>query len=79
MQTKEMELIQFIAIFLLFWVGAEAVINLKYGINEEMKPGSVIGNVTKDALKQGFKIALQPQFRATMGGTQSSRNPYNPN
>lgn len=41
-----MELIQLIAVFLLFLVGTEAVINLKYGINEEMKPGSVIGNVT---------------------------------
>ncbi|XP_032383693.1 protocadherin-19 isoform X5 [Etheostoma spectabile] len=70
MQTKEMELIQFIAIFLLFWVGAEAVINLKYGINEEMKPGSVIGNVTKDALKQGFKIALQPPYLRVISNSE---------
>ncbi|XP_034739124.1 protocadherin-19 isoform X6 [Etheostoma cragini] len=70
MQTKEMELIQFIAIFLLLWVGAEAVINLKYGINEEMKPGSVIGNVTKDALKQGFKIALQPPYLRVISNSE---------
>ncbi|XP_067374985.1 protocadherin-19 isoform X6 [Channa argus] len=70
MQTKEMELIQVIAFFLLFWVGAEAVINLKYGINEEMKPGSVIGNVTKDALKQGFQIAPQPPYLRVISNSE---------
>ncbi|XP_038555343.1 protocadherin-19 isoform X1 [Micropterus salmoides] len=70
MQTKEMELIQFIALFVLFWVGSEAVINLKYGINEEMKPGSVIGNVTKDALKQGFQIAPQPPYLRVISNSE---------
>ncbi|XP_040904396.1 protocadherin-19 isoform X4 [Toxotes jaculatrix] len=70
MQTKEMELIQLIAVFLLFCVGAEAVINLKYGINEEMKPGSVIGNVTKDALKQGFQIAPQPPYLRVISNSE---------
>ncbi|XP_036932001.1 protocadherin-19 isoform X7 [Acanthopagrus latus] len=70
MQTKEMELIQLIAVLLLFWVGAEAVINLKYGINEEMKPGSVIGNVTKDALKQGFQIAPQPPYLRVISNSE---------
>ncbi|XP_074530325.1 protocadherin-19 isoform X7 [Halichoeres trimaculatus] len=70
MQSKEMELIQLIGVFLLFWVGAEAVINLKYGINEEMKPGSVIGNVTKDALKQGFQIAPQPPYLRVISNSE---------
>ncbi|XP_076594673.1 protocadherin-19 isoform X6 [Chaetodon auriga] len=70
MQTKEMGLIQLIAASLLFWVGAEAVINLKYGINEEMKPGSVIGNVTKDALKQGFQIAPQPPYLRVISNSE---------
>ncbi|XP_054453257.1 protocadherin-19 isoform X3 [Anoplopoma fimbria] len=70
MQTKEMELIQLIAVFLLCWVAAEAVINLKYGINEEMKPGSVIGNVTKDALKQGFQVALQPPYLRVISNSE---------
>ncbi|XP_077956811.1 protocadherin-19 isoform X3 [Gasterosteus aculeatus] len=70
MQTKEMELIQFVAVFVLNWVAAEAVINLKYGINEEMKPGSVIGNVTKDALKQGFQIALQPPYLRVISNSE---------
>ncbi|XP_068571227.1 protocadherin-19 isoform X3 [Cebidichthys violaceus] len=70
MQTKEMELIQLIAVFLLYWVAAEAVINLKYGINEEMKPGSVIGNVTKDALKQGFQIAPQPPYLRVISNSE---------
>ncbi|XP_037316282.2 protocadherin-19 isoform X6 [Pungitius pungitius] len=70
MQTKEMELIQFFAVFLFNWVAAEAVINLKYGINEEMKPGSVIGNVTKDALKQGFQIALQPPYLRVISNSE---------
>ncbi|XP_068451469.1 protocadherin-19 isoform X6 [Clinocottus analis] len=70
MPTKEMELIQTIAVFLLYWVAAEAVINVKYGINEEMKPGSVIGNVTKDALKQGFQIALQPPYLRVISNSE---------
>ncbi|XP_034399592.1 protocadherin-19 isoform X2 [Cyclopterus lumpus] len=70
MQTKEMELIQTIAVFLLYWVAAEAVINVKYGINEEMKPGSVIGNVTKDALKQGFQIASQPPYLRVISNSE---------
>ncbi|XP_008324712.1 protocadherin-19 isoform X2 [Cynoglossus semilaevis] len=65
-----MELIQSIAVFLLFWLGTEAVINLKYGINEEMKPGSVIGNVTKDALKQGFQIAPQPPYLRVISNSE---------
>uniref|UniRef100_A0A3Q3IYS8 Protocadherin-19 n=1 Tax=Monopterus albus TaxID=43700 RepID=A0A3Q3IYS8_MONAL len=59
-----------LAVFLLFWVGAGAVINLKYGINEEMKPGSVIGNVTKDALKQGFQIAPQPPYLRVISNSE---------
>ncbi|KAM6923392.1 protocadherin-19 isoform 6-T6 [Xenentodon cancila] len=70
MQSREMELIQLTGIFLLFWVGTEAVINLKYGINEEMKPGSVIGNVTKDALKQGFQIAPQPPYLRVISNSE---------
>uniref|UniRef100_A0A667YB45 Protocadherin-19 n=1 Tax=Myripristis murdjan TaxID=586833 RepID=A0A667YB45_9TELE len=65
-----MELMQFIFVVLLFWVGAEAVINLKYGINEEMKPGSVIGNVTKDAQKQGFQIAPQPPYLRVISNSE---------
>ncbi|KAM9835048.1 protocadherin-19 isoform 1-T1 [Syngnathus typhle] len=65
-----MEFIHVIVLLLLFWVGAEAVINLKYGINEEMKPGSVIGNVTKDALKQGFQIALQPPYLRVISNSE---------
>ncbi|XP_061581685.1 protocadherin-19 isoform X5 [Cololabis saira] len=70
MQSKEMELIHLTGVFLLFWVGTEAVINLKYGINEEMKPGSVIGNVTKDALKQGFQIAPQPPYLRVISNSE---------
>ncbi|XP_014837862.1 PREDICTED: protocadherin-19 isoform X7 [Poecilia mexicana] len=65
-----MELIQLASVFLLFWVGTEAVINLKYGINEEMKPGSVIGNVTRDALKQGFQIAPQPPYLRVISNSE---------
>ncbi|XP_068182609.1 protocadherin-19 isoform X3 [Antennarius striatus] len=70
MQIKVMELMQLIAVLLLFLVGTEAVINLKYGINEEMKPGSVIGNVTKDALKQGFQIAPQPPYLRVISNSE---------
>ncbi|XP_077589020.1 protocadherin-19 isoform X3 [Stigmatopora nigra] len=65
-----MELLHIFVLLLVLWVGAEAVINLKYGINEEMKPGSVIGNVTKDALKQGFQIAPQPPFLRVISNSE---------
>ncbi|XP_077388568.1 protocadherin-19 isoform X3 [Festucalex cinctus] len=65
-----MELIHLIVLLLLFWVGTDAVINLKYGINEEIKPGSVIGNVTKDALKQGFQIAPQPPYLRVISNSE---------
>ncbi|XP_061747546.1 protocadherin-19 isoform X4 [Nerophis ophidion] len=65
-----MELMHVVALLLLFWVCSEAVINLKYGINEEMKPGSVIGNVTKDALKQGFQIAPQPPYLRVISNSE---------
>uniref|UniRef100_A0A8C6SKF9 Protocadherin-19 n=1 Tax=Neogobius melanostomus TaxID=47308 RepID=A0A8C6SKF9_9GOBI len=39
-------------------------------INEEMKPGSVIGNVTKDALKQGFQIAPQPPYLRVISNSE---------
>ncbi|TWW55249.1 Protocadherin-19 Precursor [Takifugu flavidus] len=35
-----------------------------------MKPGSVIGNVTKDALKQGFQIALQPPYLRVISNSE---------
>ncbi|XP_053734475.1 protocadherin-19 isoform X6 [Synchiropus splendidus] len=70
MFAKEMELIHLLCVFVLTWVGAEAVINLKYGINEEMKPGSVIGNVTRDALKQGFQIAPQPPYLRVISNSE---------
>ncbi|XP_056139408.1 protocadherin-19 isoform X2 [Lampris incognitus] len=65
-----MELIHVVFVAAAFWVGAEAVINLKYGINEEMKPGSVIGNVTKDAQKQGFQIAPQPPYLRVISNSE---------
>ncbi|XP_029020437.1 protocadherin-19 isoform X6 [Betta splendens] len=70
MQSREMGLMHFVAALLLFCAGADAVINLKYGINEEMKPGSVIGNVTKDALKQGFQIAPQPPYLRVISNSE---------
>ncbi|XP_056456171.1 protocadherin-19 isoform X8 [Gadus macrocephalus] len=70
MQSREMELINIVLVILLFLVGSDAVINLKYGINEEMKPGSVIGNVTKDAQKQGFQIAPQPPYLRVISNSE---------
>ncbi|XP_039975281.1 protocadherin-19 isoform X3 [Xiphias gladius] len=35
-----------------------------------MKPGSVIGNVTKDALKQGFQIAPQPPYLRVISNSE---------
>ncbi|KAM6953536.1 protocadherin-19 isoform 7-T7 [Aplochiton taeniatus] len=70
MLSKEMGFLLFVLVVFLFWAGAEAVINLKYGINEEMKPGSVIGNVTRDAQKQGFQIAPQPPYLRVISNSE---------
>ncbi|XP_062332146.1 protocadherin-19 isoform X6 [Osmerus eperlanus] len=70
MQNREMDLIQCLLVVLLCWTGAEAVINLKYWINEEQKPGSVIGNVTKDAQLQGFQIAPQPPYLRVISNSE---------
>ncbi|XP_038673829.1 protocadherin-17 isoform X2 [Scyliorhinus canicula] len=47
-----------IVIFLLLWTGALTLKNLKYTILEEQGPGTVIGNIAKDA-----RLATSPEQR----------------
>ncbi|XP_078077820.1 protocadherin-17 isoform X2 [Mustelus asterias] len=47
-----------IVIFLLLWTGALTLKNLKYTILEEQGPGTVIGNIAKDA-----RLASSPEQR----------------
>ncbi|KAL0973636.1 hypothetical protein UPYG_G00207690 [Umbra pygmaea] len=70
MYTKEMDFIQIIWIVLLCWTGADAVINLKYSINEEQKAGYIIGNVTKDAQTQGFAIAPRAPYLRVISNSE---------
>ncbi|XP_064185401.1 protocadherin-19-like isoform X4 [Anguilla rostrata] len=63
MSSKEMDFIQILLIALLCWTVAEAVINLKYSVDEELKAGTLIANVVKDAIEAGFMVDSQPLLR----------------
>ncbi|XP_006632980.1 protocadherin-19 isoform X2 [Lepisosteus oculatus] len=64
MSSKEMDFLQFLLLAVLCWTWAEAVINLKYSVDEEERAGTVIANVAKDAKDAGFVIdPRQPSLR----------------
>ncbi|XP_036405050.1 protocadherin-19 isoform X4 [Megalops cyprinoides] len=64
MSSKEMDFVQIILIALSCWTVAEAVINLKYSVDEEQRAGSIIANVAKDAKDAGFvDDSHQPSLR----------------
>ncbi|XP_066571104.1 protocadherin-19 isoform X4 [Amia ocellicauda] len=64
MSSKEMDLIQFLLLALLCWSWADAVINLKYSVDEEQRAGTVIANIAKDAKDAGFVVdPRQPSLR----------------
>ncbi|KAI1903062.1 hypothetical protein AGOR_G00023320 [Albula goreensis] len=64
MSTKEMHFIQLILIATLFWTGVDAVINLKYTVDEDQKAGTEIANIVEDAKEAGFVIdPRQPALR----------------
>ncbi|XP_067890212.1 protocadherin-17 isoform X2 [Heterodontus francisci] len=52
-----------ILIFLLHWTGAVTLKNLKYTILEEQGPGTVIGNIAKDARLATSPEQRKPNFR----------------
>ncbi|XP_041055747.1 protocadherin-17 isoform X1 [Carcharodon carcharias] len=52
-----------IVIFLLLWTGALTLKNLKYTILEEQGPGTVIGNIAKDARLATSLEQRKPNFR----------------
>lgn len=50
--------------FLLCWTGVDAVFNLKYTVEEELRAGTKIANVTADAKVAGFALGnRQPYLR----------------
>ncbi|MBN3317268.1 PCD19 protein, partial [Atractosteus spatula] len=59
-----MDFLQFLLLAVLCWTWAEAVINLKYSVDEEERAGTVIANIAKDAKDAGFVIdPRQPSLR----------------
>ncbi|XP_039621936.1 protocadherin-19 isoform X2 [Polypterus senegalus] len=59
-----MDLLQILPLFLLCWTLVEAVINLKYSVDEEQRAGTPIAHVAKDAKDAGFVVDLrQPALR----------------
>uniref|UniRef100_A0A4W4HBI5 Protocadherin-19 n=1 Tax=Electrophorus electricus TaxID=8005 RepID=A0A4W4HBI5_ELEEL len=64
LHSKEMDFLQIILCFLLCWTGANAVFNLKYSVEEELRAGTKIANVTADAKVAGFALGnRQPYLR----------------
>uniref|UniRef100_A0A672NIX5 Protocadherin-19 n=1 Tax=Sinocyclocheilus grahami TaxID=75366 RepID=A0A672NIX5_SINGR len=64
MHSKDMDLIQMFLCFLLCWTGVDAVFNLKYTVEEELRAGTKIANVTADAKVAGFALGnRQPYLR----------------
>ncbi|CAM4615294.1 unnamed protein product [Leuciscus chuanchicus] len=64
MHSKDMDIVQMFLCFLLCWAGVNAVFNLKYTVEEELRPGTKIANVTADAKVAGFALGnRQPYLR----------------
>ncbi|XP_056625997.1 protocadherin-19 isoform X2 [Triplophysa dalaica] len=64
MRSKDMDFLQMFLCFLMCWTGVDAVFNLKYTVEEEMRPGTKIANVTADAKVAGFVLGnRQPYLR----------------
>lgn len=64
MHSKDMDFLQMFLCFLMCWTGVDAVFNLKYTVEEEMRPGTKIANVTADAKVAGFVLGnRQPYLR----------------
>lgn len=59
-----MDFVQMFLCFLLCCTGVDAVFNLKYTVEEELRPGTKIANVTADAKVAGFALgSRQPYLR----------------
>uniref|UniRef100_A0A9J8CQ92 Protocadherin-19 n=1 Tax=Cyprinus carpio carpio TaxID=630221 RepID=A0A9J8CQ92_CYPCA len=64
MHSKDMDFVQMFLCFLLCWTGVDAVFNLKYTVEEELRAGTKIANVTADAKVAGFALgSRQPYLR----------------
>ncbi|XP_073676991.1 protocadherin-19 isoform X4 [Garra rufa] len=64
MHSKDMDFVQMFLCFLLCWTGVDAVYNLKYTVEEELRAGTKIANVTADAKNAGFALGnRQPYLR----------------
>ncbi|XP_005169652.2 protocadherin-19 isoform X3 [Danio rerio] len=64
MHSKDMDFVQMFVCFLLCWTGVDAVFNLKYTVEEELRAGTKIANVTADAKVAGFALGnRQPYLR----------------
>ncbi|XP_051514945.1 protocadherin-19-like isoform X3 [Myxocyprinus asiaticus] len=63
-RSKDMDLVQMFLCFFLCWTGVDAVFNLKYTVEEELRAGTKIANVTADAKVAGFVLGnRQPYLR----------------
>ncbi|XP_026103933.1 protocadherin-19-like isoform X4 [Carassius auratus] len=64
MHSKDADFVQMFLCFLLCWTGVDGVFNLKYTVEEELRPGTKIANVTADAKVAGFALGnRQPYLR----------------
>ncbi|XP_059377646.1 protocadherin-19 isoform X1 [Carassius carassius] len=64
MHSKDVDFVQMFLCFLVCWTGVDAVFNLKYTVEEELRAGTKIANVTADAKVAGFALGnRQPYLR----------------
>ncbi|XP_052010690.1 protocadherin-19-like isoform X4 [Xyrauchen texanus] len=64
MHSKDMDLVHMFLCFFLCWTGVDAVFNLKYTVEEELRAGTKIANVSADAKVAGFVLGnRQPYLR----------------
>ncbi|TSQ81074.1 Protocadherin-19 [Bagarius yarrelli] len=65
-----MDFVRVILCCLSCWSGTEAVFNLKYTVEEEMRAGTKIANVTADAKMAGFAIGNRQPFLRVISNSE---------
>ncbi|KAK3534943.1 hypothetical protein QTP70_002025 [Hemibagrus guttatus] len=65
-----MDFVQVMLCFLACWRGAGAVFNLKYTVEEELRAGTKIANVTADAKVAGFVLGNRQPFLRVISNSE---------
>lgn len=69
-RSKDMDFVQVILCFLSCWRCTGAVFNLKYTVEEELRAGTKIANVTADAKVAGFALGNRQPFLRVISNSE---------